>query len=481
MATTPDVDHETSNSITRRQFLGATLAAGGGLAFAGQRMPRLASAQAHQAPLQGTLSVYDHQSLSYPGAKKFIAEYEKLRPGVKIEIVSGPPGGIDTYITTLMAGGSPPDLFVVADNTVPWQNVKDNWWVDLTPYAHKPDPFVPGNRAWVDLVKPGVIPTLLFRKGQMYSLTTTGFDVAFFYNKDIYQKLHVDPPTEWWQMVEAFKKFKAAGYIPFFCCLGEVEIADETQGLWLILQDTVMNKTIDRLRPSDPSGTITVDELVRGIKDGIYSPRSADYQEVWRLFKSLRPYMQNAPAGAISSAQGLAAFETGRVATWFEGSFNAPSIKRVNWGAFVTPTLTSRTTSFATKGPQRKGAYGALAGYPWCVPVHTVHKGKLDLAMDFIYWLSAPKQTEVYATENGVIPLDRTSTNPPEIAPFVEAASNVSRVSAAELALPQPFFTNKSKLVEAYVLGQVSLDSAMSQMQQMLDTAANQAIKEFGL
>lgn len=48
-------------------------------------------------------------------------------------------------------------------------------------------------------------------------------------------------------------------------------------------------------------------------------------------------------------------------------------------------------------------------------------------------------------------------------------------------ALPQSFFISRAKVLEAYVLGQLSLSSAMTQMQTVMDQAAAQAKTEFGL
>lgn len=475
----------TSKRFSRRDFLALSLVGGASVAAAGCGSSQTTPPQSvgGKKKLAGTLSFYDHQSFSNPTGKQLIAEYEKLHSGVKVKVQSAPPTSIDTYINTLMEGGAPPDLFVVATNMVPWQNVKDNWWLDLTPYAKRPDPYVKGNKAWTDLVLPGVLPTLYFKPNQIYSLTTTGFDVGFFYNKTIFSKLKLSVPSTWADLVSNLETVKNAGqgYIPFFCCLGEAQYGEQTPGLLMILQDTIMNRTIDRLNPSDPSGAVTVAELVRGINDGVYSAKNADYQECWNLFKSLAPFMQRGPAAANDSEIGLTAFESGRVATWFEGSFNAASITKVDWGAFVVPNVTPATTSFGTAGSQRKGAYGATAGMPFVIPQAALGKGTADLAADFVYWVSAPEQTKRFAAANGILDLDRGGVNSPDLAPFVQAANSVSRLSVAELALPQSFFINRTKLLEAYVLGQMSLGSAMAQMQTVMDQAAAEAKTEFGL
>ena len=474
-----------SGVITRRNFLGATAGLAAGMALPGQSWLRSNPLSAQRTAqsnrkLSGTLTYYDGGTLENPAGKRLIAEYERLHPGVKITTVASPPQGTNE-VFTLMEGGAPPDLFTLATNMFPWQNVIDDWWVDLTPYANAPNPYVPGNRRWTDLLQPSVVPTLIFKQGQMYSLTTTGFDNAFFYNKEIFQKMKVEPPTTWAEMVTVFQTVKKGGYIPFFFELGELQYADPAPGFLPVLEDTIMSKTIDRLNPSDPSGFVSVAELVRGIKDGVYSARNADYQECWVLFKSLAPYMQLGPAAATSFADGVATFETGKVATWFEGSFLAPAITNIDWGAFVMPNITPATTKFGTNGPQRKGGYGATAGEPWAVPVKTQKSGKLDLAIDFIYFLSTPANSSAYSAANGLLDLERGATVSSRLEPFVTAGNSVSRLAVAELSLPQNFFVTRSRLVQSYVLGVMSLSEAMSQMQTEMNAAAAQAEKEYGL
>jgi raffinose/stachyose/melibiose transport system substrate-binding protein len=487
----PESELGQSNServFTRRTFLGATLGAAA-VALPASKLDRMTRSTVREprvpstSKLSGTLNYYDHGAMSTnnTNGKKLIAAYEKLHPDVKVNVMSAPPADIDTDIFTLMEGGSPPDLFTTNTNMFPWYNVKDGWWLDLTPYANAPDPYVSGNKAWKDLIEPSVLSTLIFKSGQMYSLTTTGFDCAFFYNKEIFKKIGAEPPTTWAELIKIWDKAKAAGYIPFYYELGDIEYATQAPALYIALEDTFMRSSIDRINPASPTGQVTIAELVKAIKDGLYSAKNSDYQALFKFMKSLLPYMQRDPGATTGDTQGIAAFETGTVATWFEGSFNAPLLSKVDWGAFVVPNLTTATSPYGTSGPQAKGAYGATAGEPWCVPAHTKASGKLDLVIDFLYWLSAPAQNTLYSSGNGTVNLERGGSNPPDTVAFVDAANHLSRFAVAELSLPQSFTLTRCRAMEGYVLGAQSLNSAMAQMQSAMDSAATQATTSFGL
>jgi hypothetical protein len=53
-------------------------------------------------------------------------------------------------------------------------------------------------------------------------------------------------------------------------------------------------------------------------------------------------------------------------------------------------------------------------------------------------------------------------------------------VAVAELSLPPEFLNTRARLVGEYVVGQISLDDAMTQMQEAMDLAAAGAVEMYG-
>jgi ABC-type glycerol-3-phosphate transport system substrate-binding protein len=145
------------------------------------------------------------------------------------------------------------------------------------------------------------------------------------------------------------------------------------------------------------------------------------------------------------------------------------------------PRLTTETTQYATDGTQPSGGFGACCGYPWSVPVTTDKHGKTKLAIDFLYWLSTPENTDKYAENAGVLSMLKGAKTQPEVQAFADAASNVSALSGAELSLPPRFLETRSRLVEQYITGSLSLEAAMGQMQKEMDASAEQAAKQFNI
>jgi ABC-type glycerol-3-phosphate transport system substrate-binding protein len=272
-----------------------------------------------------TLTDFDYDTFSSAAGKKLISEYEQSHPGVTIQAIHPPPGNLVSYIDTQLAGGTAPDIMTLATDEQTWKDLDKGWWLDLTQYAQAPDPYVPGNKHWIDLLTPGAASQLRFMNGHIYSLTTTGFDVAFFYNKTIFSKLGIAVPQTWDELISDYQKIKAAGYIPLDIELGDTEYADQTEAFITILEGTLMNGDIQKM-DTNHDGVVDICELVAGIKNGSYSANNADYQASWNLEKSLAPYLELGAASQTSSDDGFNLFKTGKVATWFEGSFNGPSL-----------------------------------------------------------------------------------------------------------------------------------------------------------
>ena len=65
----------------------------------------------------------------------------------------------------MLAGGTALDLMTLATNEQPWKDIKKGWWLDLTEYAMAPNPYVPSNERWIDLLTPSAASQVPFADG----------------------------------------------------------------------------------------------------------------------------------------------------------------------------------------------------------------------------------------------------------------------------------------------------------------------------
>jgi ABC-type glycerol-3-phosphate transport system substrate-binding protein len=455
---------------------GATSARNDGGRSATPSAPRTAPA--------GQFSYFDFGSAQNPPTQKLLREYQRTHPQIHIKFISGPVYSQNlAWLDTQLAGGTAPDVVTLSTNEQPWRDLKKGWWDDLTKYAMAPDPYVKGNKHWIDLLTPGAAKLLRFANGKIYAMSTTGFDVGFIYNKDIFAKLHLAVPKTWAQMISTFQTIKAANYIPLDWQLGAHEYGGETEQFLTILEGTTMHKTIQRM-DTNHDGVVDIKEMVRAIRNHVYSASTVDYQENWKLLKDLSTYFQLGASATTDPNKGFNLFKTGRVATWFEGSYNAPRLAaaHMHWGAFALPRLTNASTPFATAGPQPTGGFGACCGYPWAVPVTAEKNGNIKPAMDFIYWMSTPKHTDQFANGAGVLSVEKHAAPlSANMKPFAEAAAHVSPLATAELSLPPQFIENRSRILEEYINGTIDLPTAMQRMQHEMNVDEAQAAKIYGL
>jgi ABC-type glycerol-3-phosphate transport system substrate-binding protein len=433
--------------------------------------------------ISGTLTYFDFGSAQNPPTQKLIQQYRKTHPHVRLRFISGPSSNEVAWLDTQLAGGTAPDVITLETNEQPWRDLNKGWWADLTKYANAPDPYVKGNKHWIDLLSPGAARLLKFANGRIYSMSTTGFDVGYIYNKDIWSKLQLTPPKTWAQMIADFEKIKSSGYIPLDWELGSHSYGGQTEQYLTILEGALMQHSIKRMDVNH-DGVVDVKELIRGIRKHIYSAKNADYQEGWKLFKSLSPYFQTGASATTDPTKGFNLFKTGRVATWFEGSYNSSNLDQasLHWSAFVEPRITSATSKLAAKGPQPTGGFGACCGYAWGVPQSAVENGGIKVAMDFIYWMSTPKHTDQFAKGGGVLSTEKKAAPlRPQLKPFAVAATHISPLATGELSLPEQFIENRSRLLEEYVNGTIDLPTAMQRMQAEMNADAAQAARIYGV
>src|SRR5256885_1643195 len=109
---------------------------------------------AHRPALTGTLTFFDHGTLSNPTGTALIRKYERLQPGAHIKIVPLPPGDIVPFVNAQLAGGTAADVLDLNTVEQPWNDLRKGWYLDLTPYAQAPGPYAPATHHWLDLSDP---------------------------------------------------------------------------------------------------------------------------------------------------------------------------------------------------------------------------------------------------------------------------------------------------------------------------------------
>lgn len=117
------------------------------------------------------------------------ATFMKAHPGVKVKVLVVPATNYDQKIQTMIAGGTPPDIFGSGDVQIP-NIVAKNFALDLTPLVKR------DNYSLSDFY-PQVINGLTYNN-QLVGLTDNWDTQVMYYNATLFKQAGVAPPTADW-------------------------------------------------------------------------------------------------------------------------------------------------------------------------------------------------------------------------------------------------------------------------------------------
>ena len=142
-----------------------------------------------------------------------------------------------------------------------------------------------------------------------------------YYNKDLFAKYHLQPPTTWDDMISAAQTLKSHGITPF---------AASGKDTWLL---PLYKEAFAASRSGGP-------EFEKKVLDGSAKFTDPDYVAALKVVEDLKPYFPKDQMGlAETDVQTL--FATGKAAMIPEGSFALAPIKAINgdlkMGAFNAP------------------------------------------------------------------------------------------------------------------------------------------------
>lgn len=441
-----------------------------------------------------TLNVFDWGAFATANGKKVLAGYKRLHPDITIKILSMPPNDPTVWEESLLAAGQAPDLVVPSYTMQVFGDLGKNYWLDLTPYMSLPNPYVKGNRRWIDNLDPVMNKQNAFVGDRYYVVSWQAQDATFFYNKDLFKQAGItNPPTTWAELQGDCAKIKKASIVPVLYLLGDTYPIAENGSFVSLLENQVMNKTFTQL-DSNKDGKVDIQELVYGIKHKIYSPMNADYQEAWKLYKDYAQYWEPNPAGVKKTTL----FTTGKAAIMYGGQYTGPALVnakvKFKWGIFRMPQVTAASSKFATPGEKGVGIWGAWNADAWAIPVSTRTRGqdRLNAVIDFLHWISAPGNEGPVDLDGAQIPVykgwdprgsdvPKYPGNPDYFSQFLYLLQHPTMQFPAEATLGPEWLTKRIATQQAYITGMESLPMAMGDMQRYTDQAADKMIKIYNL
>ncbi len=428
-------------------------------------------------------------AIQYHELEKLAVQFEHMYPGIKIHFVNPSFSDSNQAVETLAAAGKMYDVY--------WQQY-DNWNTvfpqgivyDLKPYMNQPNPFIPGNKAWKDVMNPHILAASAAPGGQEYGVNGDYLGVEFFYNKNLFKKAGIKaPPKTWKQLILDAATLRKHGITPG----ADIPVYD-----WWV-RDFLGNylglPTLKKIASfSNQPGDTEFDDAIayyKGILDPSKNPRIMAW---WPVVKQLYSYWDNnvtvlpwnnTPSNAETGSK---LFAAGKVAMVFQGSWLPNSVKGQNngkipfgIGSFPMPSLMG-TSKYATSYNSSGDAGGPQAAFQFGISTPRADQsmsqpGKLEACLDWLRFISTPQHDQAIVNEVGsFVPTFKGTTPVPDLA-SVEAQLQAPwyQEDGGQFLTSQEYTTIRN-IFQEYVSGNLSLASATQQYGQAVSTAFHQFV-----
>lgn len=418
-------------------------------------------------------------------------QFEKLYPGIHIKFEDSNTWGSTQWYETEAAGGLLPDvtwvLGTTADTVLP-QGIFTN----LTPYFNQPNPYIPGNKKWKDIMNPQAMAMKQAPSGAQYIDDGDWLNTAFYFNKNLFKKAGIlKPPSTWEQLLADCRKLKAHGITPGANRphLGWFSVIFDANALGI--------KTLQRLQSYSPHsiGFINGVDQVKGYQAGFFNPaKNPRFTAWWPAMKKLYSYFDpnvlnesingSLPAGAPT---GTTLFLAGKVAMTFTGSWLPPKIKTLpkpqqfSVGAFNLSSLKG-TSPYVTNLATAQDVGGPNGAWEYAISTkkadNSMTPQKFQAVLDWVRFFSTPTWNQKIVDQLGnSVPIFKGTVGTPGNRWI---ASGIGRphfqVIPFTVLTPQAN-TSMSDLFQEYVTGHVSFAEA----KQQYDSLAQQAIQQYAV
>lgn len=410
-------------------------------------------------------------------------EWEKLHPGVKIEFPTVVRSNDRTWVVTQLAGGNAPEIIYQNMGVYKDEDYPKGWVVSFDQYYEKPNPYVPGNRKWRDLFYVEWMESLRSADGKFYWVAPDMIPIGFIYNVNVFKKVGVKPQNTWGSLMSIFEKLKGAGYVVATMKPGG---GFGGGGSWLVhpLESVVWADKIPQMDVLRPNKIVDTEELVRAIKKGIFSVYDPRYREYLRLVKELTTYY---PKGWTTGAVDPIQLFVQEKAAVLEGvgahlvRVKNDPLRKFQIATFYYPDVTKKDSPFGGAKTAGKGT----AGYTttWQVTNSAVKKGIVDLCMDWLMYITTPKNVEKYVNEYGFnLPGVKGAKSHPILAGFLAGMKRKPGEfywhSLNTQFITPELWTNFQRVTDKFYLNEISLDECLSELDKWYQKAANDALRQ---
>ena len=342
--------------------------------------------------------------------QKIADEFMKIHKNINIQWARTKPVGAleqDTaqWFTTQIAAGDCPAI------AFSWgTKYQDRDWYDiLDDVIDTPNEYVEGNSKWREMFPEYLFKHLTDVKQQLVAIPITVFSgppTGYFYNKNIFEELKIQPPKNWEELGAMVKKVREKGYIPVYPWgfFKKIELNQWCMQFSVgpAFAGAIMDKT-----DYNKDGIVDASESLRGVKEGYYNPVEHEYAR--EMFRQLKRYYNEFLEKGWENTDYYPSWNEGKVAVREEGMWalqaeNNNKERKFEFGAFPVPIVTKETSEYVADIKfTEKGPYQPLPDFVLNImkPAVKDKKDVRDAAVAFLKFLTKPENISMMILEQG--------------------------------------------------------------------------------
>ena len=136
-----------------------------------------------------------------------IARFEQQYPNIEVKPTYVASGALNAYVMTTLAAGTAADVMSIGSGGAPTAGIPSVWALAPKYLADL------SGRPWVKNVWQRLLP-LFSVSGKLYAAPLVDSVVTVIYNRDLFARLGVKPPTTWSQFLATCNRIADAGVVP---------------------------------------------------------------------------------------------------------------------------------------------------------------------------------------------------------------------------------------------------------------------------
>lgn len=408
----------------------------------------------------------DNASSFGPAWEDLVARFEKAEPNITVKTTVLPLAQFSQTISTQLAAGTAPDLVF---NQAPH---KPSQVVALDKYLSQPNPYVPGNRHWMDIFNPTYFgPDATLARNTAGNFEWVPFNLVIFglyYNKDAFHKAGITAPIKSvGDLMRDCGKLKSAGYTPLAMdngYLGQLVTADTIESMLLAKYADQLNQYAADGNPGKGQ-QVTEKSMAKavltGALDATKTPEIAESLKIAkRVFDGCATQNWSGVTQASAAFVGGDQFTGGKAAMAYGTNFAATNLEGVGfkYGTMPFPTVTTADSKLSIGQAAQFGA--SPGGTSYMIPATTTGAQRAA-AVKFLQYVTSPKGGQPWLDKSGGIP----ATKGGKAAPGLEGLMAGSWFTAPKVPGPEQFEPKAKKLqslLTGYLIGSKSLGQELS-------------------